>query len=252
MSDITADQELDSGVDSDQTAPEGTEPASVGTDESSSPLLDLDEYGNHMVLTKVDGTERRVPLSEVRDGYMKGQDYTFKTQQLAQDRQRLAQAEAIAYALEQDPQETLRILAEQFGEVQEPEEDLDLDPTQKVLRELTAWKAEQEQQSKQQAIQSELDGLAGRFGDYDQQELLVHATRFGIPNLEAAYLHLREMKSASQLEQHQTAETQRTDAKRAAAVIEGGGNRNLRASTLPHEGIHSLEDAFAAAEMEFG
>jgi len=51
---------------------------------------------------KVDGSESEVTLSELQQGYQRQADYTRKTQELASERQRLEQAEAIVSALEAD------------------------------------------------------------------------------------------------------------------------------------------------------
>ena len=63
-----------------------------------------------MTLTplKVDGTESsRSVLNELQDGYQRQSDYTRKTQELAEERKRLSQAEAIVSALETDPDGTI-------------------------------------------------------------------------------------------------------------------------------------------------
>ena len=64
---------------------------------------------------KVDGSEEQVSLDELRDGYQRQSDYTRKTQELASERQRLEQAEAIVSSLESDPEGTLKALSEAFG-----------------------------------------------------------------------------------------------------------------------------------------
>ena len=58
---------------------------------------------------KVDGVEEQVSLDELRDGYQRQSDYTRKTQELASERDRLQQAEAIVNSLEADPAGTLRL-----------------------------------------------------------------------------------------------------------------------------------------------
>jgi len=64
---------------------------------------------------KVDGSESEVTLSELQQGYQRQADYTRKTQELASERQRLEQAEAIVSALEADPQGALTALSTAFG-----------------------------------------------------------------------------------------------------------------------------------------
>ena len=64
---------------------------------------------------KVDGEEHQVSLSELQNGYQRQADYTRKTQEIAEERQRLQQAEAIASALESDPAGTIAALSSAFG-----------------------------------------------------------------------------------------------------------------------------------------
>ena len=52
---------------------------------------------------KIGGEEHQVSLTELQNGYQRQADYTRKTQEIAEERQRLQQAEAIASALETDP-----------------------------------------------------------------------------------------------------------------------------------------------------
>ena len=63
----------------------------------------------------MDGAESEVTLSELQQGYQRQADYTRKTQELASERQRLEQAEAIVSALEADPQGALTALSTAFG-----------------------------------------------------------------------------------------------------------------------------------------
>ena len=63
---------------------------------------------------KVDGVEEQVSLEELQNGYQRHSDYTRKTQEVAAERERLRQAEQIVSALESNPEETLKTLAQSF------------------------------------------------------------------------------------------------------------------------------------------
>jgi len=91
---------------------EATESAAADTPEVSSEATT--EPGDAYTV-KVDGEESQVSLSELQDGYQRQADYTRKTQELAEERQRLQQAEAIASALETDPAGTIAALSSAFG-----------------------------------------------------------------------------------------------------------------------------------------
>ena len=68
-----------------------------------------EEPAGEAYTVSVDGESQEVSLQELRDGYQRQADYTRKTQELASERKRLQQAEAIASALENDPEATLKV-----------------------------------------------------------------------------------------------------------------------------------------------
>jgi len=55
-----------------------------------------------MYNVKIDGEMQQVSMDELQNGYQRQADYTRKTQELATERERLAQGEAIVQALESD------------------------------------------------------------------------------------------------------------------------------------------------------
>ena len=67
-------------------------------------LDDVPQEPSETYIVKIDGAESEVTLEELRDGYQRQADYTRKTQELSAERDRLRQAEAIASALESDPE----------------------------------------------------------------------------------------------------------------------------------------------------
>lgn len=90
---------------------------------------------------KIDGEEQQVTLEELQNGYQRQADYTRKTQEIAVERERLQQAEAIVSALENDPSGTLQTLARSFNvdtfdQPQTNEDGYELDATEKKLVEL--------------------------------------------------------------------------------------------------------------------
>jgi hypothetical protein len=206
----------------------------------------------------VDGDNQEVSLQELRDGYQRQSDYTRKTQELASERKRLQQAEAIASALESDPAGTLKALGDAFG-VQAPvvEQSDDMDDwdtdgaTKKRLNELEAKVAQQDRLRRKQVVEKQVDDLKKRYGDFDGQELLQHAMSHKIGNLEAALTHMRYDEvagRASKLEQEQD----RLEAKRDAAVVESGGSRQSGAVSdkSPPEKVSSLREAFNLAKKQ--
>ena len=90
-----------------------TESTQVDTPESSVEVSE--EPSGETYSVKIDGKHQEVSLEELRDGYQRQSDYTRKTQELASERKRLQQAEAIVSSLETDPDGTLTALADAFG-----------------------------------------------------------------------------------------------------------------------------------------
>ena len=204
---------------------------------------------------KIDGEEEQVSLEELHQGYQRQADYTRKTQEIAAERDRLHQAEAIVSALEHDPEGTLQTLAQSFNvapvssQQSEVSDYDDIDPTQKKLAELENKIARQEQAQRVQRVEREVNTLEEKYGEFDRQELLNHALKNGIPNLEAAYTHLRfnDVKStADKLSQEQEI----TSKKRDAAVVTPGGSTQSGTSTEPTPEVSSLREAFALAKKQ--
>lgn len=205
---------------------------------------------------KVDGEEQQVTLEELQNGYQRQADYTRKTQEVAAEKERLQQAEAIVSALEYDPHGTLQTLARSYnvdyGTPQQSQNNDDYeeaDPVQSKISELENKIAKQEQTQRVQQVEREVKTLQEKYGEFDRQELLNHALKNGIPNLEAAYTHLRfnEVKStADKLSQEQEI----TNKKREAAVVTPGGSTQQGTETEPTPKVTSLRDAFALAKQQ--
>ena len=205
-------------------------------------------------VVKIDGEEQQVSLEELQNGYQRQADYTRKTQEIAAERERLLQAEAIVSALEKDPVGTLDTLARAFN-VNNPvtnqidDSEYEQDPTERKLAELENKIAAQEQVQRVQKIEREVNTLQDKYGEFDRQELLNHALKNGIPNLEAAYTHMRfnEVKTtADKLSQEQEI----TNKKREAAVVTPGGSTQSGTESEPTPEVSSLREAFALAKQQ--
>ena len=206
---------------------------------------------------KIDGEEAQVTLEELQQGYQRQADYTRKTQEIAAERDRLQQAEAIVSALEHDPEGTLQTLAHSFnvapitGQQVSDDEYAEVDPTQQKLAELEHKIARQEQMERVQRVEREVSTLQEKYGEFNREELLNHALKNGIPNLEAAYTHMRfnDVKStADKLSQEQEI----TNKKREAAVVTPGGSTQSGVETEPTPQVSSLREAFALAKQQLG
>jgi len=206
---------------------------------------------------KVDGAESEVTLGELQQGYQRQADYTRKTQELASERQRLEQAEAIVSALEADPQGALSALSTAFGiedtrSVSSTDEWADEpDPTEQRIASLEATVASQSQTARKQALEKEVSALHDKYGQFDADALYRHALSNRIPNLEAAYAHMNFGSLATYAGKlHEDREI--TESKRGAKVESGTSRQaGVVTSTEPGKPM-SIREAFAQAKKQHG
>ena len=206
---------------------------------------------------KVDGAESEVTLGELQQGYQRQADYTRKTQELASERQRLEQAEAIVSALEADPQGALSALSTAFGieDTRQPSSTDEWadepDPTEQRIASLEAKVATQSQTARKQALEKEVAVLHDKYGEFDADALYRHALSNRIPNLEAAYAHMNFGSLATYAGKlHEDREI--TESKRNATVESGTSRQaGVVTSTEPEKPM-SIREAFAQAKKQHG
>lgn len=216
--------------------------------ESESPLEALFE---------VDGTA--ITLEEARKGYLRQSDYTKKTQELAELRSQLAEAEAIAAALRNNPVETIAALSEAFGLTEQQvvdmrldDADYEYDPQAERIAALERKLEAQERAQSQKAVEKELAQLHEQFGDFDDNVLFAHAIKNNFPNLRSAYADLNFETLKSQYDEVSAKfqeESKRVEAKREASNVVHNGASRTKATTeaAPHT-YGSIRDAYLAAK----
>jgi hypothetical protein len=231
-------------------AAEGAQP------EVQAPVLEVDQFGNHLVPVKIDGEVLTVPLAEAINGYQRQQDYTRKAQEVAKVRDLAERAEAIERAFQQDPAETIRILSESYGVdlnaiLDGSAEQVELDPVEARLAAIEqTFQAQQLEQRKAQ-LNSELDRVTAAFG-VDPEAVVKTALDMGTDNLErVAKIVAYDKVMAQQAAQapSEPVDPNKVDAKRTAPVH--GGGTNPGAATSPPV-INSFRDAAAAAMQQLG
>ena len=229
----------------------------TGTGEPVNPDSSVEvsqEPAGESFTVKVDGGEQQVSLEELRDGYQRQADYTRKTQELASERGRLQQAEAIVNSLEADPAGTLAALGDAFGvggTAAQPTGSVDPwdepDPSEQRIASLEARLADQDRLQRRQQVEKQVDQLKEIYGDFNAPELYQHALTHKIGNLEAALTHMRYndvAAKASKLEQ----DKERTEAKRGASVVEPSGSKQAGSATEPVKMVSSIREAFMDAK----
>jgi hypothetical protein len=232
--------------------------------ETSAPsyeYVDVDQFGDKYVKVKVDGQELDVPVKEALSGYQRQADYTRKTQELAAQRESLQYAATLAEALQTDPNGTLQLLSQHYGAAQpanQPTEDLELmDPIERQVYELNQKVQMFEQAQARAELEQEISRLGSKYQDFNAPEVVNHALRTGMVDLEAAYKQLaydrlvKEVETIRGAQQTLTAREQEIiDAKRNAGFVSGGTSAN--GATEPVGRISSVADAWLAAKRQMG
>lgn len=254
-------EDEESSVEDDDTPPEAD--AEDEDPESSDESVEDEDADEDKFVVKVNGQEREVDLQELVKGYQLHEDYTRKTQALAQEREELAPLRVLAESLASDPIGTVTAMAERFGVplgsmVDNTINGVPLDPNDPVeaeilrLRQESAEKdrrlAQQESQrqsasedQRKQAVLTEIEDLKVRYSDpdLDPGELLRFAVENEVGNLDIAYRAMKDSKP-------EPPTIRRIKAKREAPPVEGGGHRAGVKEGAPSRRM-SLEDALADA-----
>jgi hypothetical protein len=232
--------------------------------ETSTPsyeYVNVDEIGDRYVKVKIDGEELDVPVKEALSGYQRQADYTRKTQELAAQRESLQYAATLAEALQTDPAGTLQLLSQHYGaptSANQPTEDLELmDPIERQVYELNQKVQQFEQMQAKQELEQEIGRLSSKYQDFNAPEVINHALRTGIVDLELAYKQVAYDRLAQEVAAIRGAqqvvaskEQQIVDAKRDASFVTGGVSAN--GATEPVGRISSVADAWLAAKRQMG
>lgn len=217
ITDIAQDEsEVDTSEDND-LQPEAEDRPAVGDGADDNWW---EEHSDRLVPVKVQGEEKLVPLSQVRDGWMMREDYSRKTAEIAQDRPLIDWAKDIQYALANDPLGTINAIAEAYNvelsksqqpveATEDPYEDWDPEMAQlaramdtklaQVAEHYEQKIARLESQTGQithermvQEAQTEMRNLETQFTqagfDFSPRDVLQIATENGIDLTQAAYI----------------------------------------------------------------
>lgn len=226
---------------------------SVDNPEASTEVL---EEPGDLYTVKIDGEEQQVTLEELQNGYQRGADYTRKTQAVAEERDRLRQAEALMTAVQEDPAGTIQALSKSFGLDNPIQTESSMEDWEEVDPNVARIAALEQKIEQQEAVQRKLDlerevnALQEEYGEFDTDELLGHALKHRIGNLEAAFKHWRFDQTQDALSKLQ-AEQEITEKKRDAAVVTPGGSTQAGTEPSPMSSPPlSVREAFERAKQE--
>lgn len=202
----------------------------------------------------VNGVEIEKTLDEIAEGFMLKADYTRKTQTLAEQRKQLERAENLVKALNSNPKETLRMLAQELELDDLSLEYEDDDPANKRFQTLEQEIQTLRQREVEREIASEVGTLKSKYAvsDDDIQDIMVHATKKGI-DLQAAYRDLyfdQAFEALSAVKARKAAEAEIDGTKALAGAIHlGVGSSSASNSTPRVERPKSFREAYALAKQ---
>lgn len=123
---------------------------------------------------EIDGV--KVPVDELRQGYLRQQDYTKKTQELARERNQTTVAKQYFDAINSDP-EFAESVARRFELPYVSAEDAKYQELEKNYNTLV--------------VEREIESLQAKYDDFNAQEVIQTAVSKGMNSLEDAYLLTR-------------------------------------------------------------
>jgi predicted metal-dependent phosphoesterase TrpH len=232
----------------------------------SKTYFDIGAVGDQLVQVNVNGEVLEVPLKDLPNGYMRNASFTQKSQELAEARREHEAQLALAAAYVENPQATIRFLAEQNGitlaeakaiaedaeedsrtETQPPINDPRLDRFEQRFAELDRQEARAE-------LDRTLEALGERYGsDFDANEVVEAALEAGTSDLEGVYKQIAFDRIRARSDAERTASERRAaeeakvnGAKQAlGSVVSSGGS----AAGAGDAGTAPITSVAAALEM---
>jgi hypothetical protein len=228
----------------------GDPPAAPPAEAAPAPqYLDIDQFGDYLVKVKIDGSEQELPFSKVRDGLMMQEAFTRRTQELAEERRALRQADALVAALDRDPAATIQQLSEVYDlDPASGFQPVERTPEEIQFRQQQAQLAAQQQQLNRQRIEAEIATLKSQYGDLDVQATARYASENGL-TLTAAYKAMEFDRLREQQAQQAQQEQARARALAAQSVHSGAGTQRGAVGATPPK-ITSVRDAWMAAKAQ--
>lgn len=136
-----------------------------------------------VIEVEIDG--QKVPLDELKNGYLRQSDYTKKTQEIARQRKEAEEALAFYNELKKNPQAVEQIKKDR--------------PVPRQLDPATAKVMELEEKLYDMMLEKEIETLQSKYSDFEVREVLTVAHEKGITNLEDAYLISKAKSGTSDL-----------------------------------------------------
>ena len=190
-----SDEDTETAASEEETSGVEDAPEEESAEEQSEESEESEEQEQAQTFTvKVDGKEVAVTLEELQNGYSRTQDYTRKTQQIAEVRKQVEQETQAVRAERQQYAQLLGALQAQL-QATEPQVDLDRLYHEDPIEWVRQKEVMRERQEKAIAIQAEQQRLA-QLSQYEQQRAMEETLSSQKEALLAALPEWRDPKKA--------------------------------------------------------
>jgi len=194
-------------------------------------------------LVEIDG--KAYTLADVKSNMLMHADYTRKTQEVASERQRLAQAEAVWSAIQEDPAGSIAALQEHFAAALTPAAPAETaDPEDEFKAEVKSFMQERRQQELVSTVNAELTSL--QVPQQNWEGVLQHALSYNIGDLGVAW---RDYQAVNGATQRSEADAAALAAKQGLPAVAGGssaaGATRAGSGKLPPSFGDALRDTLA-------
>lgn len=190
-----SDEDTETAASEEETSGVEDAPEEESAEEQSEESEESEEQEQAQTFTvKVDGKEVAVTLEELQNGYSRTQDYTRKTQQIAEVRKQVEQETQAVRAERQQYAQLLGALQAQL-QATEPQVDLDRLYNEDPIEWVRQKEVMRERQEKALAIQAEQQRLA-QLSQYEQQRAMEEQLSSQKEALLAALPEWRDPKKA--------------------------------------------------------
>lgn len=190
-----SDEDTETAASEEETSGVEDAPEEESAEEQSEDSEESEEQEQAQTFTvKVDGKEVAVTLEELQNGYSRTQDYTRKTQQIAEVRKQVEQETQAVRAERQQYAQLLGALQAQL-QATEPQVDLDRLYHEDPIEWVRQKEVMRERQEKALAIQAEQQRLA-QLSQYEQQRAMEEQLSSQKEALLAALPEWRDPKKA--------------------------------------------------------
>ena len=139
---------------------------------------------------EIDG--EKYTLDEVRNGMLRQQDYTRKTQELSKERERLEQAQFLSDYFAHNPQVLEAIRANEQVPEDVKQGTYGMHPLEQEIMNIR-------NEMEISKIEREIEDLSQRYPDFDEMEVLRTATEMGVNDLEFVYKAIRNVPSEEEI-----------------------------------------------------